>query len=81
MKPYNTLSTKIEYYTTIDLRIGSEQGLRLLAEQKRVVADLAEQNPTLFGLLCFLDHIQDTLVDEVGLPEKLVFPFKEDQHV
>lgn len=61
----------------MDLGCGTEEGLRLLAEQKTALINLLDKPDTpdcLNGLLNLIDHIQDTLVDKNGIPEDIVFP-------
>lgn len=79
---WKKLDDKFKWDTSIDLGIGSEQGLWLLAEQKRQLCNLMtgeaseDDDPEILeGLLSMLDYIQDTLAD--GIPEKLVFPFRD----
>lgn len=68
------------YDTTIDVGLKNEEGFRLLAEQKRELLELIDRgvaSDKMEGLVNFIDHIQDQCVDTCGVPEKIVFPFKE----
>lgn len=65
------------YNTTVDLKIGTNEGLKYLREQKAILIDLLEKDETIpeimEGLLTFIDHIQDSLVYKNGVPENAVF--------
>lgn len=66
-----------QYDTTMNLGIGTEEGLQYLAKQKAVLVTMLDKGQlpeVMEGLLTFIDHIQDTLVDKNRVPKNLVFP-------
>lgn len=64
------------YDTTIDLGIGTNDGFKLLADQKLELLKLLKKGAPeiLEGLVNLIDHIQDTCAAEKGIPVHIVFP-------
>jgi len=65
------------YETEIDLGIKTDEGFKMLADQKqellKLIAD-GKASAKMMGLVHLIDHIQDKCVDECHVPEKIVFP-------
>jgi hypothetical protein len=66
------------YNTTVDLKIGTNEGLQLLALQKRELMFALHEgkvSEVLEGLVNLIDHIQDELNYKNGVPEKAIYPY------
>ena len=49
----------------------------LLRERKSALLKIVDDHPALEGLLTLVDSVQDYAVDELGMPETVVFQFEE----
>lgn len=60
----------------------NHEGYRLLCDQKRELLQLLDDGKAtviIHGVVHLLDHIQDEAVKS-GVPEKIVFPYMEDDN-
>jgi len=70
-----------DYVTKIELGIKNDEGFKMLADQKEellLLINKGKASEQMNGLVHLIDHIQDQCVDACGIPQKVVFPYMEE---
>jgi hypothetical protein len=66
------------YETNIDLGIYTEEGFKMLADQKQELLRLIDEGKAsdqMNGLVHLIDHIQDQCIDNCRVPQGVVLPY------